>query len=381
MDYSGIFRRAWRYTSRYRVLWLFGMVLALTTVSWGATFIGGLDDNKDGPQFRVTVTREADESFVDALRRTVREEDARIRAEFSQTNRDIEEFFAKELDTRVKSDILVVLLALMGAMLMLYVVAKIAAYASETALIRMVAETERTGNQLGFGDGLRLGVSRTALRIFLINVLVNLAMLFAVLALLALTLAPLLLWATEVTLAGVLGTVVSVLLFFPVVALIICAAAVIALLKHLFRRACAIEGLGVFGSIRRGLAVARRHPVDVLPVWLVAIGVTVVWPLLVLPVAAVMLILGVLLGASAGLLVGGISSLALGGLAPWIVGAVVGFPVFLLTLAAPLVFLGGLREVFLSSTWTVTYGELLAHERRKPASQVEKPSLGAASVI
>jgi hypothetical protein len=376
MDYSVIFRRAWRYTSRYRVLWLFGMVVALTTVSWGTTLIGSLDNDNDGLQVGLTVTRGSDESLIDAVRRTVREENARLKAEIRETNRDIEEFFASELDTRVTSDILVVLLLLMGVMLTLYVIAKIAGYVSETALIRMVAETERTGKQLSFGRGLRLGVSRTALRIFLINVVVNLAMLFAFIALLALTLAPLLLWATEVTAAGVFGTIVSVLLFLPGLALIICTVAVVALLKRLFRRACAIEGLGVLGSIQRGLAVARRHPVDVLPVWLVAIGVTVAWPLLVLPVAAVML-----LGASAGLLVGGISSLALGGLAPWIVGALVGFPVFLLILAAPLIFLGGLREVFLSSTWTVTYGQLLVQEQRNPASQVEKPSLEAASTI
>jgi hypothetical protein len=381
MDYSVIFRRAWRYTSRYRVLWLFGMVVALTTVSWGATLIGSLDDDNRDLDVGLTVTRGSDESFVDAVRRTVREEDARLRAEFNQANRDIEEFFAKELDTRVKSDILAVVLVVVGVMLTLYVIAKIAGYVSETALIRMVAETERTGNQLSFGEGLRLGVSRTALRIFLINVVVNLAMLFAFIALLALTLAPLLLWATEVTAAGIVGTIVSVLLFFPGLALIFGAVAVVALLKRLFRRACAIEGLGVFGSIRRGLAVARRHPVDVLPVWLAAIGVTAAWPLFVLPVAAVIFVLAALLGASAGLLVGGISSLALGGLAPWIVGALVGFPVFLLVLSAPLVFLGGLREVFLSSTWTVTYGQLLVQEQRNPASQVDKPSLGAASII
>lgn len=381
MDYSEIFRRAWRYTSRYRVLWLFGMVVALTTFSWGMTLIGGLDDDNNGARVELTVTRGADESFIDAVRRTVHEEDARLKAEISQANRDIEEFFAKELDTRVNSDVLAVFLVVAGVLLTLLVLAKIAGYVSETALIRMVAETERTGKQSSFSEGMRLGVSRTALRIFLINVVVNLTMLFAFIALLALILAPLLLWATEVTVAGVLGTITSVLLFFPALALIICAVAVVALLKRLFRRACAIEGLGVFGSIRRGLAVAWQQPVDILPVWLVSIGVTVAWPLFVLPVAALMLVLAVLLGGAAGLLVGGISSLALDGLAPWIVGAVVGFPVFLLVLAAPLIFLGGLREVFLSSTWTVTYGQLLVREHRNPTSQVEKPSLGAASVI
>jgi len=381
MDYGRIFRQAWRHTSHYRVLWVFGVVLALTTVTWGWTIFTGMDEDGQTPRTGLTITRGQDESFFDAARRTLRDENARMKAEIEQTNREIEEFFAEELDVRVASDILGLLLVLMAAMATLYIVAKIAAYVSETALIRMVAETERTGNQLSFGQGLRLGVSRTALRIFLINLLVNLTMLCAVIALLALILAPLLLWATEVTLVGVLGTIVSVLLFFPMLALIAVALAIVAVLKTIFRRACAVEDLGVLASIRRGLAFARRHPVDVLPVWLVAVGVTVVWPLLVLPVAAFVLVLAGMFGVSAGLLAGGISSLALDGLAPWIVAAVVGFPVFFLTLAAPLVFLGGLREVFLSSTWTVAYGELLAQEQRKTLPQQDGPGLEAATVI
>jgi hypothetical protein len=37
-------------------------------------------------------------------------------------------------------------------------------------------------------------------------------------------------------------------------------------------------------------------------------------------------------------------------------------PLFILIMAAPLVFLGGLAEVFKSSVWTLTYRELHALE-------------------
>jgi hypothetical protein len=60
------------------------------------------------------------------------------------------------------------------------------------------------------------------------------------------------------------------------------------------------------------------------------------------------------------LLAGGLTGLAFEGPMPWIVAAVVGIPVFILVMAAPLSFLGGLFEVFLSSTWTLTYRELRA---------------------
>ncbi|MBC8264113.1 MAG: hypothetical protein H8E47_08340, partial [Anaerolineales bacterium] len=62
------------------------------------------------------------------------------------------------------------------------------------------------------------------------------------------------------------------------------------------------------------------------------------------------------------LLAGGLTGLAFEGAAPWIVAGAMGLPVFILVLAAPLAFLGGLFEVFLSSTWTLTYRELRAEE-------------------
>jgi hypothetical protein len=61
-----------------------------------------------------------------------------------------------------------------------------------------------------------------------------------------------------------------------------------------------------------------------------------------------------------GLLAGGLTGLAFEGAAPWIVGGMVGIPIFILVMVAPLSFLGGLFKVFLSSTWTLTYRELQA---------------------
>lgn len=55
---------------------------------------------------------------------------------------------------------------------------------------------------------------------------------------------------------------------------------------------------------------------------------------------------------------------------------------FILTLAAPLAFLGGLREVFLSSTWTLTYYELGGLESVEPGHlpDLRAPGLEAAPV-
>jgi hypothetical protein len=46
--------------------------------------------------------------------------------------------------------------------------------------------------------------------------------------------------------------------------------------------------------------------------------------------------------------------------AAWIVAGVAAGVLFILVLAVPLTFLDGLKETFLSSTWTLTYRELRA---------------------
>jgi hypothetical protein len=53
---------------------------------------------------------------------------------------------------------------------------------------------------------------------------------------------------------------------------------------------------------------------------------------------------------------------ALQGAAPWMLGAAVGIPIFLLVVGLPTLFLGGLAEVFKSSVWTLAYRELGARE-------------------
>jgi hypothetical protein len=67
---------------------------------------------------------------------------------------------------------------------------------------------------------------------------------------------------------------------------------------------------------------------------------------------------------------------------PWVLAGAVGVPIFFLVVAAPWLFLGGLREVFLSSTWTTTYRDLRALEslQAEPGQlpKLETPGLAAA---
>jgi hypothetical protein len=185
-----------------------------------------------------------------------------------------------------------------------------------------------------------------------------------------LALAPLLLWTTGSRPAGVVGTVASIGLIFLFVLLLIVVVMAVTLLMHFFRRACALEGLGVIESIRHGFGVVREHLKDVAIMWLIMIGVGIGLVVVMIFVVLLLVALGVLLGGLPALLVGGLASQAFQGAVPWILGAAVGIPIFLLVVVAPTLFLGGLIEVFKSSVWTLTYRELRALEAMEPGPGV-----------
>jgi hypothetical protein len=100
-------------------------------------------------------------------------------------------------------------------------------------------------------------------------------------------------------------------------------------------------------------------------------------------VPLVILLLGV------GFIIGGLPGVAAAGLAsgggseeiPVFVGLAVGLPILLLVLIGPLVFLDGLREVFVSCLWTLTYRQLqgLASVEPERVSTLDAPGLEVAS--
>jgi hypothetical protein len=366
----------------YRALWVFGVILALTTISWETAFFFGQDNDGEAERVGIVVNRRAGETFLEAFQRAVSEEVDELKVGIDAANRDLERFFAQELHVEIESDLLAIIMVLVGMLLIGFILAKIASYVGDTALIRMVDEAENGGRQRGVRHGFRMGWSRAAWRFFLIDLLVDVTAVLSFVLLFVLALSPLALWATGSTPAGVVGTVAAIGLFFLAVALVVAAGAALSLLKPFFRRACALEGLGVTASIGRGYAIARSYLKEVLPVWIVTVGVHLVWPFLMVPAVLLLVGVGVVLGGAAALLVGGLAWLFVEGATPWILAGAVGIPIFILALAAPLAFLGGLREVFLSSTWTLTYRELRALESSEPGRvpKVDPSGLEAAPI-
>jgi hypothetical protein len=84
------------------------------------------------------------------------------------------------------------------------------------------------------------------------------------------------------------------------------------------------------------------------------------------------------MGGFPALLVGGLASLIFEGPAPWVLAGAVGLPIFILIMAVPSLFLGGLAEVFKSGVWTLTYRELRALESVEPElNQLPEPDAPA----
>jgi hypothetical protein len=331
VDHFKVLKRAWDITWRYRALWVFGIVLALTTSRGGGN--GGAQYNFNRGEL----------------------------ASFGGGG-----FSAPEIPPAVIAQIAGALIAVVIALacftLLFIVVAIVVRYVAETALILLVDDYEETGEKRGVGQGIQMGWSRSALRLFLIDLLIGLPLAVAFILLFLLALVPLLFWATGSEAAGAIGTLATVGLIFFFVVLAIVVGVVISLLMRFFHRACVLEGLGVIQAIKHGFGVVREHLQDVAIMWLIMLGVGIGLAVVMIIVVILLLFLAAVLAGVPAVLAGGLASLVFEGPAPWILGAAVGIPIFILVMVVPMLFLGGLIEVFKSSVWTLTYREVRSLE-------------------
>ncbi|MCP4535540.1 MAG: hypothetical protein GY832_00165 [Chloroflexi bacterium] len=366
MDYGKVLKRAWETTWRYRALWIFGIIIALTTASGSSGSTGGGGNGHRDFQHSEYQWQFDEDSWP-----------------FEEYAWQFDEHSWSEIPPHVVNSLIGAGVAVACVVILLTVAATIARYVARTALIRMVDDQEKTGEQRSVREGFRMGWSRTTFRLFMIDLLICLPVAIVFISLFLLSAAPLLLWLTEQTPMGVIGTISSSGLFLIVVLLAIVVGAVITVLQQFFWRVCALKGLRVIESIREGLSIVRQNLKDVGVMWLIMIGVRIGWMIVVIvslivlfPVVLFLIVLGVALGGLPALLAGGLTSLFVQGPAPWIAGAVIGIPIFMLVVSAPWVFVSGLMEVFKSSTWTLTYRELQALKDVETEVEVEAETTG-----
>lgn len=355
MDPIKILRRAWQILWSYRVLWVFGLILALAGA--GATTRGPHNRNQyqtepQSPQqqYFPQDMHQALQQAIDGMQRLFRE--GLTKAGISP----------QELTTILWiAGIFILILLVLG------VVVAIGRYISETAVIRMVDEYEGTGSKMTLRQGFRLGWSRTSWRLFLINLLVSLPAILAVGLLLLLGIVVFLAIYNGNQQAAIASIVGSIGILFLVIFVVAILSIFLRLLRHFAWRVCALENVGVGESFRRGFQMARENWKSVGVMWLVMVGLGIVWAvvsviafIVTAPLVLVTGVVGLLVAAIPALLAGGLTSLLLHGWLPWIIGMVFALPLFSVIAFSPWLLLTGWQTVFTSTVWTLVYRELKA---------------------
>jgi hypothetical protein len=390
MNHKNVLVKAWRVLWGYKVLWLFGILLALTSVSAWMFILNNDEENDPGyhgfqvnlipsqgieinfPKLMsgdIPVNPDGDRILIPGTRISLpnftRHVDLEIGGVVTITRQNGVEFELEgyqewlDLPPQTRSTLLTLLTVVVVTGISLLFVSRVVYYVSDTALIRLVDEYDETGTRRSVWRGLRLGFSRPAWRFFLMDLLIDLPVIIGFMVLFTMAGLPLFLWLTGNSYLNTFGTLVTVSLSILIGLLAIVTSILLRLLKLFFRRACALEDLGVIASLRRGFSVVKQHVKDVGLMWLVVAAIYIVWPMMLLPFVMLLIGFGITLGGSFALLAGGLITLVSGSaVLPWIIAALLGAITFILTLVAPLAFLGGLRTVYVSSAWTLTYREL-----------------------
>jgi len=365
IDPVKILKRAWYILWSYRALWIFGLILALAAGSSGGRGSGNngvrYDQNRSNQQVTPHDMQQGWHEFQSEVHKI-----------FTQ---GIPEF-------HITGGELTTFLWIIGAFILVMLIVgigmAIARYVSETAVIRMVDEHESSGNKLTVRQGFRFGWSKTSWRLFLINLIVNLPL---ITLLLVLIIAGVLIYSSVVhgnTGFAAFGVVTTVVLVFITIFTVVILTILLHLLRNFFWRICVLEDVGVRESLQRGFAMVLENWKNVGLMWLVMIGLGIVWAvatiilvIVSIPVVIMTALVAVLVAALPFLLFVGIFSTFLGGYLPWIAGGLFVAPLFFTLAFSPWLLLGSWQAVYTSTVWTLTYREIKALPALAITPQVE----------
>jgi hypothetical protein len=350
MKTSQILKQAWHNVVNYRALWLFGMALALFTASLGTAWIFGPSEDEGQEWQGITIQRRDDETFLQAWDRAWNAESARF-------NRELRDIF-EPWDIEPNVDLEKLMYTMVAVAVSFAILAAAVRYMSRVALIRMVDCHQQTGEKQTVRQGLRFAWSHQGWQLFMIELLANLAGIAASLLLMALVFGPLPLWVDLGETTAIAAGILTAALFFIAVFAIVMASLAITLIKLLARRVCVLEELGVAASLNRGYRLVRQHFRELLPVGLVGLAVNLSWPAVVGCFLILLFGIGVLVGGLPALVVGKLMELASAGETAVFVALGLGLLLLGAILTAPLIWLDGMRQVFLSSLWTLTFREV-----------------------
>jgi hypothetical protein len=353
MDPVKILKRAWQILWSYRALWVFGLILALA----GASSPGNNNNSRYEYETDSRRTQPLPEDMRQAFQEFTAQAEQFLREGYKEVGLTPQEW----------TTLFWIAGIFIVFSMILSLILAIARYVSETAVLRMVDEYEGTGAKMTVRQGFRVGWSRTAWRLFLINLLVNLPVILTVLLLLVIGVTVFMAF-TQGTMQVAAATTAILIGLFILVGLVVAILTVfLKLLRNFFWRVCALEEVGVRESLRRGFQMARENWKNVGIMWLVMIGLAILWAIVsviafvvTIPVVLFTGVAGGLVALVPALITGGLTSLFVSGWAPWIVGGVFALPLFALITFSPWLLLWGWASVYTSTVWTLVYRELKA---------------------
>lgn len=367
IDIGKILKRGWHILWNYKVLWIFGFLLAVTSGLGGG---GNGRSMYQGQQQREQPPMSAPRfegrfPWMDEAGRWMDENVAPL-------------FVTEE---RALQTVLWIVLAVVVLIILLSILMAFIYYPSTTAAIRMVDDYEQTGVKVGFRQGWKLGWNRAAFRLWVIDLIVNLPVLVFLAALLGLGLLIYVSVRSEREVLAVSGVVAAIGCVFLLLFVFMLAMLFLSLLREFFWRAAALENLGVRAAFRRGWEIFKRNWQSGAVMWLVMLGVRIAYAILgflatflLIPVMVLTGLVGVIVGAIPGFLVGGLVSLFAPAWVAVLVGVLVAAPLFGILLASPLLLIAGWMNIYELSVWTLTFREMKALEELAPVTELPAPA-------
>ena len=364
IDPIKILQRAWHILWSYRTLWILGLMLAL---AGGGSLNGGANN---GVQWREDSQSYQGPSF------------GSVQEAIDYFNRELNRLFREGIpEANITGPAFTAFLWTIGAfvlfMFLVSIVVTIAYYVSVNAVVRMVDEYETTGDKMSVSQGFRIGWSRTAWQLFLIDIVVHLPLLLFVLILLISGVSIFLrvlngdVTLSTISLVALGGLFISGLFFVIILSFLL------GLLRPFFWRVCVLENARAAESLRRGFAMVRENWKSAGLMWLVMFGLGIAWLVIsilaiivTIPIVILTSLVAALIVAIPALLLVAVFSAFLTGPLPWIAAGLFMLPLFFLIAFSPWLLLGSWKSVFASTVWTLTYREIKALPATAPQAEL-----------
>jgi len=351
IDIGKILKRAWHILWNYRVLWIFGFLLAITAGGNGGGNSGsGYQFNRNNGSNGTTPNFQPGPFWRE------------LTDWFNQNILPLYEYPRQHVATFIW----------IGAAFLLFilvvgVITSILRYVSETAVIRMVDDYEQTGIKVGFKQGWNLGWNRRAFRMWVIDLVISLPAILFISLLLGLGV----LWFFSVikgndalAIGGTIAAIGCAFVFiFAFIVLMVC----LGLLRQFFVRVAALEGAGIGESFRRGWAMFKNNWKSAALMWLVMLGLGIGFGVagmilffLLIPAYLILVLPAIFVAAIPAAIALGITSIFSSGPLAWIVAILVALVPFFLVVFAPLTLVSGWYQIYTSGVWTLTYREMKA---------------------